>query len=479
MLKVVLSKDRFERMRERFDRVAVERPHWKRRHRYYYGKLSEYFRFLIPEGARVLDVGSGDGVLLSDLKPARGVGIDLSPAFVAAAKEHFPRLEFREGRAETFRLAPEEKFDYVVLSDLVGHLEDIQAAFENLHQACLPSTRVILNYYNYIWEPLLSLGARLGFNMTQGPQNWLSRGDLENLLALSGFETVKTLKKIIFPVYIPFVSDFINRFFANLPFVRLFCLTEFIVARPKPLIRRTPPSVSVVIACRNEKGNIQELVERIPEFPGRSEILFVDGRSTDGTLEEIERVRGLYPQRNIRVFHQTEALGKGGAVRIGFEHAQGEALIILDADISVAPEDLVKFYEPLLCGTGEFINGSRLVYPMEKQAMRFLNVLGNKFFSLAFTYLLDQPIKDTLCGTKVLYKEDYDKIARNRAFFGEFDPFGDFDLLFGAAKQNLKIAEVPVRYYERRYGTTKIRRFRHGLLLLGMCGIAMRKLKFV
>jgi hypothetical protein len=153
--------------------------------------------------------------------------------------------------------------------------------------------------------------------------------------------------------------------------------------------------------------------------------------------------------------------------------------MILDADLTVAPEDLPKFYNALVENHGEFVNGSRLVYPMEKQAMRFLNLLGNKFFSMMFTYLLDQKFKDTLCGTKVLYRSDYEKLAANRAYFGEFDPFGDFDLIFGAAKQNLKIVEMPIRYAERTYGDTNIHRWRHGLLLLKMVGVAARRLKFV
>jgi glycosyltransferase involved in cell wall biosynthesis len=209
-----------------------------------------------------------------------------------------------------------------------------------------------------------------------------------------------------------------------------------------------------------------------------TELVFVEGHSTDDTLAAIEREIARHPERSARVVRQN-GTGKGDAVRLGFEHAGGDVLMILDADLTVAPEDLPRFLSALRSGKGEFINGVRLVYPMQKQAMRFLNLIGNKFFSLAFSWLLGQSIKDTLCGTKVLWATDYRRIATQRAYFGEFDPFGDFDLLFGAAKLNLKIVDMPIRYRERTYGTTNIQRWRHGLLLLKMVLFAARRIKFI
>lgn len=469
--------NRLLKVQSKFDDLAPKRHEWKRKNNYYYKKLTQYFRFFVPEGYRVFEAGSGDGELLAALKPSHGLGIDASPAFVDIASKKHPEYTFKHAFIENFKYS--EKFDYVILSDLVGYLYDVQPALENLHQVCSPTTRVIISYYNYLWEPILRLGNRIGFRMKQDVQNWLSLEDLENLLNISGFDVIKKTRKVLFPIYIPLISAFLNRVVANLPLFRKFCLIDFIIARPKAEIVSPKPSCSIVIACKNEKGNIEELVRRTPEVAPDTEIIFVDGRSTDGTREELERIKTLMPEKNIRIFDQTESRGKGAAVRIGFSKASKDVLIILDADISVAPEDVQRFYDALVKRQGEFINGTRMVYQMERQAMRFLNILGNKFFSLAFTYLLDQRIKDTLCGTKALYRRDYEKIARNRAFFGEFDPFGDFDLLFGSAKLDLKIVEVPVRYYERRYGTTKISRFRHGLLLLGMCSIALRKIKFI
>lgn len=469
--------ERLKKVEAVFDAEASVRARWKKKNSYYYNKIIDTYRFLIPAGARILEVGSGDGDLLAALKPSRGVGIDASGRFVMIARGKHPELEFVHEFAELFK--SDEKFDYVILSGLVGYLDDVQSVLENLQKLCLPSSRIIIDYYNYLWEPGLRLASFIGLRIKGGVQNWLSLNDLQNLLQISGFDVVHKSRRLIFPLYIPFFSNWFNRIFSNLPLFSKLCLLNFIVARPEP--QEPPPaaSVSIIIACKNEKGNIQELMERIPDFPAGMEVICVDGRSTDGTRQELERVQTLYPQKNIRIFDQTGPAGKGPAVRIAFEKAQNDIFIILDADISVAPEDTIKFYDLLLKRRGEFINGTRLVYPMEKQAMRFLNTLGNKFFSGAFTFLLGQRIKDTLCGTKALFRADYEIIAANRAYFGDFDPFGDFDLLFGAAKLNLKIVEAPVRYYERRYGTTKIHRFRHGLLLLGMCVIAIKRLKFI
>lgn len=468
---------RLQKVEAAFDAEAGVRERWKKKNSYYYKKIIATYRFLIPAGARVLEIGSGDGDLLAALQPSRGVGIDASKSFVAIARAKHPELKFLHEFAELFK--SEEKFDYVILSGLVGYLDDVQSVLENLRKVCLPSSRIIIDYYNYLWEPLLRLASLVGLRIKGGVQNWLSLNDLQNLLQISGFDVVRKSRKLIFPLYIPFFSNWFNRIFSNLPLFSKLCLLNFIVARPEPQGSPQAASVSIIVACKNEKGNIQELMERIPDFPAGMEVICVDGRSTDGTRQELERVQSLYPQKNIRIFDQTGPAGKGPAVRSAFEKARNDIFIILDADISVAPEDTRKFYELLLKRRGEFINGTRLVYPMEKQAMRFLNTLGNKFFSAAFTFLLDQRIKDTLCGTKAFFRKDYEIIAANRDYFGDFDPFGDFDLLFGAAKLNLKIVEAPVRYYERRYGTTKIHRFRHGLLLLGMCAIAMRRLKFI
>ena len=283
---------------------------------------------------------------------------------------------------------------------------------------------------------------------------------------------------VLLPMYVPVLSTFLNRWLAPLPGFRLFALANIAVARLKPVGASEPLSVSVVVPARNERGNIEPLVRRVPQMGPADELIFVEGHSSDGTWEEIQRVAAAFPDRPIRVFQQ-RGKGKGDAVRLGFSEARGDVLMILDADLSVAPESLPKFYRAIVEGNGEFINGSRLVYPMEKQAMRFLNMIGNKFFAAAFSFLLRQPLKDTLCGTKVLRRSHYQAIARDRAYFGDFDPFGDFDLIFGAARQGLRIVELPVRYRERVYGETQIQRWAHGWLLLRMTLFAARRIRFI
>jgi glycosyltransferase involved in cell wall biosynthesis len=329
-----------------------------------------------------------------------------------------------------------------------------------------------------VWNIPLSIGQALGIATPRLTQNWLAPNDMSNLLSISGLQPLRTWSEVLIPIKIPFVSEFCNRYLAKLLPFRLLDMANFTIARPMPEVVAPPPSVSVVVAARNESGHIDELLARIPEMGSKTELIFIEGHSTDDTYAAIERAIAEHPERQCKLIRQP-GKGKGDAVRAGFEIATGDILMILDADITVPPEDLPRFYDLLASGEGEFINGVRLVYPMEGNAMRFANLIGNKFFSWAFSWLLGQPIRDTLCGTKVLWRKDYLRIEKNRAYFGDFDPFGDFDLLFGAAKLNLKLLEVPIRYRARRYGETNISRWKHGWLLLRMVAFAARRIKFV
>ena len=467
-----------EELRLFLDAQAPQADRWRSKNRHYHESLERILRFHIPPGAKVLEIGCGTGDLLHSLSPGRGVGIDISPKMIEIARSKFPSLVFLEGYAEELPLS--EPFDYVILSDVIGYLEDVQRAFEELRKVCHKRTRVIVTYYNYLWEPILRAGERFGMKRPQTDQNWLAPADIQNLLSLAGFQTVRIGYHLLLPFRIPLLSAFFNRILANLPVLRKLCLVQVVVARPAPVaVPEESLSCSVIIPARNERGNIEGAVARTPPLGSHTELIFVEGNSSDGTAGEIERVIAANPDREIRLIRQGDGVGKGDAVRKGFAAATGDVLMILDADLTVPPEELPKFLQALTSGRGEFINGSRLVYPMEKQAMRLLNTLGNKFFSVAFTWLLDQRFKDTLCGTKVLYRKDYERIAAGRSYFGDFDPFGDFDLIFGAAKLDLKIVEVPIRYRERVYGTTQISRFRHGWLLIRMCLFALRRIKVV
>jgi len=467
------------KIQEHFDAIAPESRSWRDRNAYYYEAQTTYFRFLIPPGKRVLELGCGTGELLSALEPAYGVGVDLSSHMVRLAQDRFPALVFHQADAENpATWGIEGSFDYIVMADLAGYLEDVQATFGNLRPFCDRSTRIVISHYNLLWEPVFKLSEYLGLKKPSGTGSWLSPEDLDNFLYLEDFEAIKRERRLLIPKKIPLLHPVFD-FLASLPLVNRLCISNYVVARPRDRIQAASDrSVSVIIPCKNERENIEPAVKGIPEIGSHTEIVFVDGHSADGTQDEIGRVMKSFPEKDIKFLVQ-DGQGKGDAVRKGFAHATGDILMILDADLTVPPEELPKFYDAIATDKGEFISGSRLVYAMEDQAMRLLNILGNKFFSLVFTWLLNQRIKDTLCGTKVISRENYEQLSANRAYFGDFDPFGDFDLLFGASKLNLKMIEIPIRYRARRYGETQISRFRHGFLLLRMCLYATRKLKLV
>jgi len=460
------------------ERLAPVRDRWIRRNRYFFEEDQRYLRFLIPRGKRVLELGSGTGDLLAKLEAAEGVGVDFSPAMVAVARAKYPHLRFVNADVEKLGASatPAGPFDAIVMSDTIGSLDDCLETFRSLHRFCKPETRLVVTYYSRLWEPLFKLAGALRLKQSALPQNWLSTRDIASLLHLADFEVVKREWRVLSPYRLLGLGRLLNRFVATLPLIRKLCLRNYIVARPRRRPSAEALSVSVVVPARNERGNIEAAVKRLPRFGRSQEIIFVEGGSSDGTWEEIQRVVAAYPGVTIKAMKQT-GKGKGDAVRLGFAAATGDVLMILDADLTMPPEDLPKYYDALAEGKGEFINGSRLVYPMEREAMRLLNLIANHIFSALFTYLLNQRYTDTLCGTKVLLRRDYEAIAANRAYFGDFDPFGDFDLIFGASKLNLKTAEIPIRYAAREYGETQISRWRHGWLLLRMVIFAFRKLK--
>ncbi len=463
-----------------FENIASKRPAIRKRNHYYWNDITKYCDYFINENCSVLEIGCGTGELLAGLKSTTKTGIDFSEKMIEIAKSAYPEINFEVMDAASLNF--NKKFDVIIISNVVGFLPDVQEVFENLHKVCHPRTKIIVSYYSKLWEPILKWGEKLGLKTKTPQQNWLTLQDLNNLFYISGFEVFRNTRRMMFPIYIPLVSEFFNNFLAKLPFFRHFCINHYSFAMPKQRITDEEAekkySISIVIPARNESGNIENAILRTPKIGKHTELIFIEGNSTDDTWDVIQKMAEKYKNsHDIKIGRQT-GKGKGDAVRKGFEMATGDILTILDADLTMPPEDLPKFYNAIASGKGDFINGSRLVYVMEKKAMRFLNILGNKFFSLAFSWLLEQPFKDTLCGTKVIFRDDYQKLIENRKFFGEFDPFGDFDLIFGAYKLNLKIVEVPIRYRERTYGDTNISRFKHGLILLKMVIFAMRKIKF-
>lgn len=460
-----------------WDSVACERDKRRGMGGAYHRRLSEIYRFLIGSGQRVLEIGCAEGDLLASLQPSIGTGVDYSKEMLGRAKEKHPSLDFVKVDAHNISDL-KGPYDFIILSDLVNDLWDVQAVFEQIRSIATPNTRIIINSYSRLWELPLKITQKLKWSTQMLNQNWLTPDDIAGLLDLAGLQVFRSWQEILFPLPIPVLDAFLNRFLIRFWPFRELALANFIIARPQPQKRTEKTTVSVIIPARNEAGNIKTIFERVPVMGSKTELVFIEGHSDDDTFERIEREIAAHPAIPSLLLRQT-GLGKGDAVRLGYDKASGDILMILDADLTVPPEDLPRFFDALYSGKGEFINGVRLVYPMEDQAMRFLNFLGNKMFSLAFSWLLDQPIKDTLCGTKVLWKSDYQVIAANRSYFGDFDPFGDFDLIFGATKQNLRIVDLPIRYRERKYGTTNISRWKHGFLLVKMVWFAARRIKFV
>ena len=461
-----------------FDSSAEDRIRYRRSKSYYWNSITRYCNYFMHSEFSVLEIGCGTGELLTQVKGNRKVGVDFSPKMIDEARRQFPSVEFQVMDAESIHL--NETFDVIIISNLIGWLPDIQKSLNEIKKVCHPRTRIIVTYYNFLWEPFIKFAEFIGLKKKAPHMNWLTRRDIINILDLEDFDVYRHNRNMLIPFNIPVISWIFNKYISKLPLFNYLALNQFIFARPDLRIFKEKPeySTSVIIPARNESGNIENAILRLPDFGKHVEILFVEGNSTDDTWEKIQEIQTKYKdKRDIKIARQ-DGKGKADAVRKGYDIATGDILMILDADLTVPPEDIPKFYEAIVSGKGEFINGSRLVYPMEKHAMRFLNMLGNKFFSNAFSWVLEQPIKDTLCGTKVLFRDDYIRLKSNREFFGDFDPFGDFDLLFGAYKLNLKIIDLPIRYRERTYGDTNISRFKHGLILLRMWLYAVGKIKF-
>lgn len=458
--------------------IAGRREEFRKRASFFHEEDLRYLRFLIPEGLRVLEIGCGTGSVLAGLKPGFGVGVDISPAMVENARRQYPDLDFRVGDAEdpAFIASLPGPFDVILIVDTIGAFDDCQATLEALHVHCRRDTRLYITYYSHLWEPLVTFAEWIGWRSKQPLQNVLAPADVRLLADLSEFEMIKSESRLLAPLRMLGLGRLINRFISILPFIRNLSLRHYSVCRSLRTAKTEYRSASVVVPARNERGNIEAAITRMPKFCDDIEVIFIEGHSKDGTLDEIRRVAAAYPDWDIKVMVQP-GKGKADAVFCAFDAALGDVLMILDADLTMPPEQLPKFWRAIASGQGEFINGSRLVYSMEDDAMRFLNLVANRSFSLIFSWLLNQRFTDTLCGTKVLSRYDYERVKKGRSYFGDFDPFGDFDLIFGATKLNLRCIEVPIRYAARTYGETQISRFSHGLLLIKMVFFALFRIK--
>jgi len=456
-----------------FAAMAPSWRQWQEVNPVYHEQLRRAIKFAVPRGKRILELGCGWGDLLAHLEPERGVGVDRQEAQVKQAREEHPDHEFVTAEATDFE--SEEQFDFVVCTDLINEVDDVQSLFEAARKALTPSGQLIVAWHNSAWEGVITLAEQLRLKAPCRNKHWISAVDVGNMMELAGFELVHHETRCLCPIDIPLLAPLLNRILIRFPILRHFGFADVAVARIAAL-DRGEASVTILIPCRNEAGNIAAAIERLPRFGREQEVIFVEGNSSDNTWEECQKQERSELGRKI-IAMQQPGKGKGDAVRAGFDRATGDILMILDADLTVQPEELPRFYDALVTGKADFVNGTRLVYPMDEKAMRFLNLVANKGFSILFTWLLGQPIRDTLCGTKVLWRERYLDIVTNREYFGDFDPYGDFDLIFGASKLRLKITNLPVHYKERTYGETQISRFQGGWLLLRMFLLGVVRLR--
>ena len=461
--------------RELQSATAMSRDQYIRRNRYFYNRIKRLLRFIVEPAKRVLEIRTETGHMLAAVEPSYGVGVDISEKMVACAAQQHPALRFV--RCDPEELDLDETFDYILFNHIFDTV-DILRAFERVHRHCHAGTQLVVVNYNHLWQPLLELASSVGLRSRLVEPNWVSENDIRNFLKLAGFRPVRKHRLILLPKWIPLISDVINGFFARLPGLRRLCLMQVIVARPiEPVKPEEDLAVSVVVPCRNEFGNVQSAVERIPQMGKHTEILFCDDKSTDGTADEVKRMQALHPEKDIRLL-AGPGICKAENVWTGFRAAHGDVLMILDADLTVMPEELPAFLHALATSRGDFVNGSRLVYPMRQGAMKFANTLGNKFFGVVFSFLLDQRLKDTLCGTKVLWRSDWLRMEPNIGRWGLRDLWGDYELLFGASKLHLEIVEVPVHYQERLHGVTKMTRvFANGMRMLRICWHAWQQLE--
>ncbi|OUU27996.1 MAG: hypothetical protein CBB97_05285 [Candidatus Endolissoclinum sp. TMED37] len=468
-----------------FNSTKMNRDKWLKKGKTFHTEDIRFLKEIIPEKSNILELGCGNGHLLSSLKPNYGLGIDFSKKLVEEAKKKYKELNFIEADIEKLpiNLNSKIKFNFVIICDTIGYLEDITETLDNLHKYFNEDTRLIVSYYSPLWLPLLNIATLLKLKMSNINSTLLGTSDIFNFLENSKYQTVRIDRKILIPFSIFGIERLINRYIAPLPLFSNICLRHYNISRSIKAIERTKKkSASIIIPCKNERGNIRNAIERLPKFTNKIEVIFVEGNSSDGTWEEIQKVmKDNKKNKNkidIKAFKQPTR-GKADAVFYAFEKASNDILIILDGDLTVAPESLEKFWKKISSGEAEYVNGSRLIYPMDNNAMRFLNYIANKIFSVLFSWLLGQRFTDTLCGTKVLSRKNYIRAKNKNKDLGNFDPFGDFFLIFGASRLCLKITEVPIRYKAREYGETQISRFSHGALLIKMVIYAFLKIKAI
>lgn len=458
-----------EQIRSYFKQIAPQWDYWRNKNRFYHQSMRDLVRGMVPPNADVLEFGSGSGDLLADLEPRRGVGLNLAQELTDQAKRKHPNLQFFTVDVDQTACPPKFSPNVIVMTNMLDYVHDVWDQMESMAGLISEETLLVITTNNPLWSPILRTASRLKLRVPDSPRNFITNKDICGVLRLHGFDIVEEGLAVAVPKKIPVISGMANALLPELPVLRFSSSIQYVAARPHT--PRQPLSCSVIVPCHNEAGNIAECIRRVPRMGCSTEIVVVDDGSTDDTAQRVAEVMRTDPRVRLIVFDKNQ--GKANAVRAGFDAAKGDIVMILDADMAVMPEDLPKFIRPLQQGTADFVNGTRLIYPMQGEAMRTINYLGNKAFCYLASWVMRQRVSDALCGTKALFKRDYERMP-----LGGRERWGDFDFLFGAARLRLRVLEVPVHYQERRAGHSKMRVLRDGWLFLKACMHGWRMLRF-
>ena len=468
-MRVGMKEKHYREIERHYDSIAKRYLTYKKRNRYYHSRIASWLKANVPPQKKVLEFGCGQADVLRLTRPAHAVGVDLSEEMVAEARRANPDYHFEQAVFED--AAPGEQFDCVLAVNSIEYAYDVSEVLKQANRALRDSGKLYLVTGNPIWEGIFKLASRLGLRQPDTTRLFLTNLDIANLLKINGFEVTNRSMGLVLPKYLPLVSNPVNWVVQRLPLIRLLGSTQFLVARKIPE-KPQSFSVSIVVPCYNEAGNIKTCIERVEQVGSSTELIFVDDGSTDGTADEVEKWRHLRKDIEINCVSYSPNRGKGSAVKTGLDSAKGDLLFILDADLTTEPEEFREVYEILANGHADFVNCTRLVYPLAEGAMKTANYIGNKVFTTAVSLVMESRVSDTLCGTKAFFKHDYKYFRMGR------DPWGDYDLLFGAGKLRLSVAEYPVHYQERVAGASKMQPLKHGLNLLRMCVAGFRDIKF-
>lgn len=455
-------------LRDYYESIAPEWDAWRSRNRFYHEQVKELVAGAVVPYRSVLDIGCGTGDVLSTVRPSPGIGLNVADRLTQLAREKYPDLRFETSDPDTIELPADFRPDYVVSVNLLDHTHDVFELLANVRECVTERTLIVMTTSNPLWAPVLRLASRLGRRSRESPRNFITNRDIASILNVLGLDVVESGVTLPVPERVPVISTVLNAVLPELPVLRYLSSTQYIAARPR--IGRKDLSVSVVVPCHNEEANVRECARRIPDMGAATEVIFVDDGSSDGTRAAV--LSAMEEDPRVRLVAYDTNHGKANAVRAGFGAARNDVLMILDADMTVAPEDLPKFLAPLQAGTAELVNGTRLVYPIAERAMPTANFIGNKAFCLLVSWVLRQRVSDTLCGTKALLRRDYESMPVPGS-----DRWGDFNLLFGAARQKLRILEIPIHYRERVAGESKMNVRRDGPMFLRTCLKGWRMLR--